>query len=272
MSEFGATDQADLETPQAEDTEGTAAEIGREVVSLAEEMEEGPKMVAGEKPEKKGAISRAEFLTLPAVFLAAALGGRQRNEGKSMEGDLPLSVKVAVAPVLGWIGEAQTSAARQRRGLLAILGLGLLAAAGGVKYGLVEQRKTLEKKAEVKKQFDLLPQDQKEELRRRNEAERNSPLFGQFKGGSINENLNPFNIKNPLIRRLTIAIGPTWMFIPERADFLELWFGRKFREDEIREFRINPDKREDFFRILEGFKSSGRINQEVIDFYRRPPD
>lgn len=80
---------------------------------------------------------------------------------------------------------------------------------------------------------------------------------------------SPFDIDHPFVREWTAMIGATWMFVPARKQDLEHWFGRKFTDEEILEFRTDPQKAEEVVQMLENLQENGGIDPKVVEFYRK---
>lgn len=260
---------------------GGTEQTGAPVVAAAEEVEKVVE-ASGTSPNRPG-IGRAEFLSL---VTAGFLFGRRLAETSRRETavttptaeqpqtpngvtvDLPLHVKAAAGPLLAWAGTAKDPKVKERRVVISCLVATILAAFGGAGAAVVLGRKEIKKKVDDNQNFKKLPPEVQQESIRRDQAEQASQTFQFYKDGRYKGIINPWDVRSNLTRQLMGEIGPTWMFVPERQDFVNYYLGEEFTVEQIAEFRINPQKKEEFFKILEKLRSKGKITQGVVDFYQ----
>jgi len=169
-----------------------------------------------------------------------------------------------VANRLGGKREEPTSESR-RKFLNQMAVLGLTALFGGLFGGGVKEKEVVEEKVEKEREFKALPESWQKELMRRKKAENNSKLYTLYKDGSYKGLLDPFDVKNEMVRALVKEVGPTWMFDEARKEDLRQWFGREFTSEEILEYRADP---QGLLELLKELKNKNKISEEVVKFYK----
>lgn len=264
--------------------ESGSDQAGASLVAVAERVEKAVE-ASDTKPGGQG-IDRAEFLNLvtAGIFFGHRLAEKREQKTAVAETpeeqlqtpggvtvDLPLHVEVAVGPLLAWAGTATNPKVKERRVVIGCVVAAVLAVFGGAGVGVVLSGKEIIKKVITAQEFKKLPAAIQKESIRRDQAEQASQTFQYYKDGRYAKIVNLWDVESNLTRRLMGEIGPTWMFVPERRDVVNYYLEEEFTVDQVAEFRINPQKKDEFFKILESLRDKGRITQDVVYFYHRDP-